>query len=533
MVSLSRHDALSAGIWQPFAAAAVATSSCSDMSGSISRSLTHALSSCVIDDADGIAPLQREHSNQLLQRAMFQTRRARMHLDISSQPSQELPYTQDMATPVEQFPVEAISNMITDGSSRSPAPSPMHHPTKRHRPVIPTEAESDCASQDGVSQSCSQGDFISCRDEVTAGPTCRPPIPKGSSRRRNDQPRSSRKAVSSHEISGRTRSTHHPASLITHFAKPIAAPSASDPGASGPPCLNNVPWQQEKQASRLYHDYSVEKELGHGTFGVVYKAVHRQCGKAYAIKKSRKPAHSAADMQAWMDEVHVLAHVEGHPNIVTYYDSWAEPSGSGGEVQHIKMELCGESLRANVKSKVPMSNAELWEVMKQMASALNHTHDLGLAHLDIKPDNIYRALSTPDTFKLGDFGLATQKDGSKGISEGDARYLAPELLKNLPLPCLDKADMFALGATVYELATANALPAEGERWHAIREGRLMMLPAVSQQLQSLVKKLLSADPSARPDAASVLASCTRALSRQGSSSQMSHSQQQLPSQQSS
>lgn len=123
-----------------------------------------------------------------------------------------------------------------------------------------------------------------------------------------------------------------------------------------------------------------------------------------------------------------------------------------------------------------------------MASALHHIHSLGLAHLDIKPDNIYRALNDSEVFKLGDFGLATRLDGSKGlINEGDARYLAPELLKSNALSCLDKADMFALGATLYELATANPLAAEGERWVALREGKLMMLPAVSQQLQGLIK----------------------------------------------
>ncbi len=66
------------------------------------------------------------------------------------------------------------------------------------------------------------------------------------------------------------------------------------------------------------------------------------------------------------------------------------------------------------------------------------------------------------------------------------RYLAPELLKN-QLDKLEKADMFALGATLYELASGCPLPSTGDRWHAIREGKLMMLPAVAHQLQTLIK----------------------------------------------
>ena len=110
-----------------------------------------------------------------------------------------------------------------------------------------------------------------------------------------------------------------------------------------------------------------------------------------------------------------------------------------------------------------------------MASALSHVHDLGLAHLDVKPDNIYRSLNNPEVFKLGDFGLATLRDASKGlITEGDARYLAPELLKNPLLHTLDKADMFALGATIYEVQISlvpttpilDADPTIGNRPHS-------------------------------------------------------------------
>lgn len=55
-----------------------------------------------------------------------------------------------------------------------------------------------------------------------------------------------------------------------------------------------------------------------------------------------------------------------------------------------------------------------------MASALHHIHSLGLAHLDLKPENIFRGLG--GTFKLGDFGHATPLDGHRGWAEGDARW---------------------------------------------------------------------------------------------------------------
>jgi hypothetical protein len=68
------------------------------------------------------------------------------------------------------------------------------------------------------------------------------------------------------------------------------------------------------------------------------------------------------------------------------------------------------------------------------------------------------------------------------------RYLAAEVLKgrNTP-PNLEKVDMFALGATLYELASGAPLPSSGDRWSALREGKVAMLPAVAQQLQNLIK----------------------------------------------
>jgi hypothetical protein len=61
----------------------------------------------------------------------------------------------------------------------------------------------------------------------------------------------------------------------------------------------------------------------------------------------------------------VLALVEGHPNIVSYHDSWSEPS-IGGEYQHIKLELCGESLGVHVKAKQALPHAELWDLTRQV-----------------------------------------------------------------------------------------------------------------------------------------------------------------------
>jgi serine/threonine protein kinase len=105
---------------------------------------------------------------------------------------------------------------------------------------------------------------------------------------------------------------------------------------------------------------------------------------------------------------------------------------------------------------------------------------LGIAHLDIKPENILLGVS--DTFKLSDFGLARRiseyiQGGDHEIPEGDERYLAQELLcfnqNKHGMIDLKKADVFALGCTAYELIEGIAMPKNGQGYHDLRQGRVV------------------------------------------------------------
>lgn len=219
----------------------------------------------------------------------------------------------------------------------------------------------------------------------------------------------------------------------------------------------------------------------------------------------------------------------------------------------------------------PLREEELVSAGAQVASALAHLHHRGIAHMDVKPDNMFCALAAdgcsvemlggagggggersggerngghlggdnddgfdagggsaaadPDgldedycfdarasgatvAVKLGDFGLATPtSSGVAALSpdEGDCRYLAPELLEPSPSSSSRKqrvdlaaADAFALGASLYELASGAPLPSGGPLWHNLRSGRLALLPAASAPFQRLIRALLHPDPGRRP-----------------------------------
>ncbi|KAG2494371.1 hypothetical protein HYH03_007428 [Edaphochlamys debaryana] len=232
----------------------------------------------------------------------------------------------------------------------------------------------------------------------------------------------------------------------------------------------------------------------------------------------------------WLNEMQALAAVQPHPHIVGMYDAWFDTDTRGdAEQAYIKLELCGESLGDVVKRRVPLREPEVLEILRQMASALRRIHEVGMVHLDVKPDNIYTAAgpAAPSRdrehavvaaqaaglsgaiYKLGDFGLAAMPGGQRaGTSEGDAKYLAPEAFKShnfLSSGFADRLDIFALGASAYELLRGSELPKNGPSYHDIRGGKIF-LPSASAQLVLLLKKMMAPDPSQRPTAEQLLRS---------------------------
>jgi len=105
--------------------------------------------------------------------------------------------------------------------------------------------------------------------------------------------------------------------------------------------------------------------------------------------------------------------------------------------------------------------------------------------------------------RLEIFGRATKADGSMDIEEGDSRYMPLEIM-NDDYSQLPKVDMFALGATIYELAKGSPLPNSGAQFQLLRDGKLTLLPGYSTSFQNILKALMHPSPSARPSATELL-----------------------------
>ena len=102
-------------------------------------------------------------------------------------------------------------------------------------------------------------------------------------------------------------------------------------------------------------------------------------------------------------------------------------------------------------------------------------------------------------FKLGDCGLVAPDDSRGEVDEGDRRYLSREFLEGSH-DHLPKADIFALGITLYELGTGTDLPEHGDAYQALRDGRLGPMPSLSEPFQDVIKKMTAGVPDERPTA---------------------------------
>ncbi len=247
--------------------------------------------------------------------------------------------------------------------------------------------------------------------------------------------------------------------------------------------------------------YILEAELGQGGMGVVYRAHDTLLDRPVAVKVVSKANLGSEGRAHLMQEAKAAAQLN-HPNVVAVYDA-----GQSGDLPFIVMELVeGPSLY----QQRPTDLHEIISYARQICAALDHAHARGIIHRDLKPENVMIA---PDgTAKLTDFGLArsvASRITDQGAIVGSVFYLAPELALGKEYD--GRADLYALGVMLYELATGR-LPftAEGplavisQHLHAPVVPPRAKNPQVPATLDALILRLLSKDPQARPASAAVV-----------------------------
>ncbi|XP_077259785.1 wee1-like protein kinase 2 isoform X2 [Temnothorax americanus] len=281
---------------------------------------------------------------------------------------------------------------------------------------------------------------------------------------------------------------------------------------------------QDSNISRYHKEFHELGLIGAGEFGSVYKCVNRLDGCTYAVKKSIKPVAGSTNEKNALNEVYAHAVLGKHQHVVRYYSAWAEDNHMIIQNEYCNGGSLADTILSMQEQKQHFSQAEMRQLLLHVAEGLRYIHSVQLVHMDIKPGNIFITKekkllainydSTDDgfdedetvdeeiTYKIGDLGHVTSISNPQ-VEEGDCRYLPTEILQE-DFTHLPKADIFALGLTVYEAGGGGPLPKNGPAWHDIRQGKLPDLPHCGRDLNDLLKKMIHPNPEMRPSAISLM-----------------------------
>ena len=226
--------------------------------------------------------------------------------------------------------------------------------------------------------------------------------------------------------------------------------------------------------------YVLLDQVGRGSMSRVYKAKHRTMNRPVAIKVlSSELTRTAADREAFQREIRAAGKL-AHTNIVTAYDA-----NELADRFYLVLEFVdGPNLDALVRTRGPLPAAEACEYVRQAAAGLQHAHEKGMVHRDVKPTNLLVARPTPSAgpaVKIADFGIPKAPAGTSAFAAPEARGAGP----------VDhRADLYSLGAVLYFLLTGHAPGAA-----PVPVGQLR--PDVPPEVGAVVHRLLAPDPAAR------------------------------------
>ena len=256
--------------------------------------------------------------------------------------------------------------------------------------------------------------------------------------------------------------------------------------------------------------YDLKRELGRGGMGVVYGARHVRLNRPCALKMILAGAHAdPEDIARFVTEAEAIARLE-HPSIVQIH-----AIGEADGLPFFELEyLAGGSLDQQLDGTPwPATRAAL--LAEQVALAIALAHRLGIVHRDLKPSNVF--LAADGTPKVGDFGLAKLLDSQSALTRGESvmgspSYMAPEQAGGKIKQVGPLADVYALGAILYELlvgrppfrgATVLETLEQVKTTEPVPPSRLV--PGLPRDIETICLKCLEKEPEKRFETSQALA----------------------------
>jgi hypothetical protein len=256
--------------------------------------------------------------------------------------------------------------------------------------------------------------------------------------------------------------------------------------------------------------YEIGELVGRGGMGLVFKARQKALKRQVALKVVVSGIHTGAEERArFHTEAEAVARLH-HPGIVQIYEV-----GEQAGCPYLALEFVSGGSLAQQLDGTPMLPRRAAELLRDLARAVQHAHEKGIVHRDLKPANVL--LTEAGVAKIVDFGLAKLLDVEQGQTHtgavlGSPSYMAPEQAGGKLRAIGPAADIYALGAILYELLTGRPPFRAASLLETLDQVRThepappqVLQPKVSPDLETICLKCLEKSPADRYPSAAALA----------------------------
>lgn len=253
--------------------------------------------------------------------------------------------------------------------------------------------------------------------------------------------------------------------------------------------------------TRLNGIYEIDRMIGAGGMGEVYKCHEIQTGAAVAIKMLLPDmAENDAALALFRKEAAALHHLL-HDAIVRYFLFTVEPVL---QRPYLAMEFVDGRSLSDTLVEGPLTSEALVKLMRRIASGLQAAHERGIIHRDVSPDNIIVPLGDVRRAKIIDFGIArsTQLGDKTIIGSGFAgkdNYVSPEQVGLYGNEVTAKSDIYSLGLLLFYALTGQKLDMGGSQYQLVEKRRRVPdLGGIDMRIRPLLEQMLQPDPANRP-----------------------------------